>query len=75
MHVTYEINLNHIIQNGLWCCIVFFFFLDVDINNPGTFAMLDSPQMVSAIAKNLKYFTKQGGMLTVFVFKMKIDAF
>lgn len=38
---------------------------DVDINNPGTFAMLDSPQMVSTIAKNLKYFTKQGEELTL----------
>ena len=34
---------------------------DEDINNPEVFAKLDSSQMASVIAKELKYFTKQGG--------------
>lgn len=33
----------------------------MDINNPEAFAMLDSSQMASVIAKELKYLTKQGG--------------
>lgn len=44
-------------------CNVFLvsFFLDVDISNPEKFTKLDSAQMVSAVEKDLKYFTKQGG--------------
>ena len=41
--------------------IVFFVRLDVEINDPETFSMLDSPQMTSVLVKDLKYFTKQGG--------------
>ena len=40
---------------------VFFVLLDVEINDPETFYMLDSPQMTSVLVKDLKYFTKQGG--------------
>ena len=40
---------------------VSFVLPDVEMNDPETFAMLDSSQMTSVIAKDLKYFTKQGG--------------
>ncbi|KAJ7328106.1 UDP-glucose:glycoprotein glucosyltransferase 1 [Desmophyllum pertusum] len=38
---------------------------DVAMNDPETFAMLDSSQMASVIAKDLKYFTKQGEELSL----------
>ena len=40
---------------------VFLVLVDVDINDPEAFSMLDSPQMTSVIVKDIKYFTKQGG--------------
>lgn len=43
-------------------CVGFFVcLLDVEINDPEAFAMLDSSQMASVIVKDVKYFTKQGG--------------
>lgn len=41
--------------------LLVFCFTDEDINNPEVFAKLDNSQMASVIAKELKYFTKQGG--------------
>ena len=41
--------------------LLVFCFTDEDINNPEAFVKLDSSQMASVVAKELKYFTKQGG--------------
>ena len=43
--------------------IVFFLSLDVDINDSEAFSKLDSSEMISAVVKDLKYFTKQDGKL------------
>ena len=52
----------------------FFSFLDVDFNNAEAFAKLDSPQMVSAMTKDMKYFTKPGGKQS-FPFSIRLKVF
>ena len=52
----------------------YFSFLDVDLNNAEAFAKLDSPQMVSAMTKDMKYFTKPGGKQS-FPFSIRLKVF